>query len=189
MALRESQKLYTVEEFEQYVSLPENQDRRLELEDGMIVELAPSSFLNTVTEGRIIYYLNAVIIPGNLGHLTVPDGGFRLSPSRVRQPDIGFISSSHGLKVEGVVIPITPDLAVEVVSPDEDVFKRAKEFIRAGTRIVWAVYAEDRTIAVFTPAEGSEFRIRELTVNDTLDGGDVLPGFSIPVAQIFLPTA
>ncbi len=186
MALRESQKLYTVEEFEEIAALAENEERRLELDDGVIVEMAPSSFLNTVTTGRIIYYLNAVIIPGNLGYLTVPDGGFRLSPVRVRQPDIGYISNTHGLKVEGVVIPMTPDLAVEVVSPDEDVFKRAKEFIRAGTRIVWAVYAEDRTIAVFTPAEGSEFRVRELTINDMLDGGDVLPDFSIPVAQIFL---
>lgn len=75
-------KLYTVEEFWEIAHLPENEERRLELEDGVIVEMAVSSPINTVTAGRILHYLNAFVIPRDLGYVTGADGGFKLASSR-----------------------------------------------------------------------------------------------------------
>lgn len=184
MALRE--KLYTLEEFRAIASLPENEDKRLEWEDGVIVDMGSSSRLNAVIASRIGYFFNAFVLPNDLGFVTGPDAGFSLKAvGRVRRPDVAFVSNKHCLELVGVEFDLAPDLAVEVVSPDEDVFKKVKEYIRSGTRLVWAVYGDDRVVDVFTPTSEGEFRVQELTVSDTLDGGDVLPGFTLPVCEIF----
>jgi Uma2 family endonuclease len=183
MVLQE-EKLYTAEEFFEIAALPENEDKRLELEDGVIVEMAASSPVNTVTAMRVGYHLNAFVIPRDLGYVTGADGGFKLASKRARQPDVAFISKERLPKLPKK-FDIAPDLAVEVASPDEDVFKKAKEYIRSGTRIVWVVYADEKVVDVFTPSQEGEFRVQEFTVNDTLDGGDVLPGFTLPVRDIF----
>jgi Uma2 family endonuclease len=185
MVLQE--KLYSAEEFWEFARQPENESRRLELEEGVIVEMASSSPTNTVIAGRVIYFLNAHVIPNNLGYVTVPDGGFRLAAKRVRQPDAAFISRSR-LPELPKEFQIAPDLAVEVVSPNEDVLKKVNEYLRAGTRMVWAIYADEKSVYVFTLDEDGSLRGQPHGVDDTLDGGDVLPGFALPVREIFPST-
>ncbi|MEO1166799.1 MAG: Uma2 family endonuclease, partial [Chloroflexota bacterium] len=75
-----------------------------------------------------------------------------------------------------------PDIAIEVVSPYEDVFLKAIEYLNAGTSLVWAVYPDEERIHVLQKAEP---RWQELGIEDTLTGGDILPNLSIPVKQIF----
>lgn len=183
MTLQE--KLYTVDEFLEVAQLPDNADRRLELVDGEIVEMPPSSQKNTVTAGRIIYFLNAFIIPNDLGFVSVPDGGFQLNENTLRQPDTAFVSKDRHQKLEGVRFPLAPDLAVEVVSPDEDIFKKVKDYLHAGTRLVWAMYANDKEVFAFTLEADNSIRSVRYGVDDTLDGGDVLPGFAVAVRDIF----
>ncbi len=183
MELRE--RLYTAEEFFEIASLPENEDKRLELEDGVIFDMGSSSRLNTVTGMRIGTFVNTYVITNDLGFVTGADGGFKLALGRVRRPDIGFVSKSHNLKLEGVEFPFAPDLAVEVVSPDEDIFKKAREYLHAGTRVVWAVYAEERTVYVMTLNEDKAIISLPFTENDILEGGDVLPGFKLAVKDVF----
>lgn len=182
MVLQE--KLYTAEEFWEIARQPENELRRLELDEGVIVEMAESSPTNTVIAGRVIYFLNAFVIPNDLGYVTAPDGGFKLGERKVRQPDAAFISKSRV-----VTLPkhfdLPPDLAVEIVSPNEDVLRKVDEYLRAGTRIVWVVYASEKMIYVFTLDENRNLRGQPFGVNDTLDGGDVLPGFRLPVQDVF----
>ena len=178
------EKLYTPEEFFEIAALPENEDRRLELDEGVIVDMT-STRLNTVTAVRIIHFLTNFVIPNDLGFVTGADGGFKLAGKNVRRPDVGFISKHHGVDLVGVAFNLAPDLAVEVVSPDEDVFKKANEYIASGTRIVWAVYAEDKTIYVIRPTGDGELHSQKFGVNDVLDGGDVLPDFKLPVRDIF----
>jgi len=137
------EKLYTADEFFEIVQLPENDEKRLELDDGEIVEMAASSPANTVIAARISYFLNAFVIPNDLGYVTGADGGFVLSEQRVRQPDVAFVSKNR-VPTLPKRFNLAPDLAVEVVSPDEDVFKKANEYLRAGTKQVWAVYADER---------------------------------------------
>ena len=180
----EREKLYTAEEFWDIAQLPENQDKRLELEDGVIVEMGSSSPANTVTAARIVYFLNAFVIPRDLGYVTGADGGFKVGPKRVRQPDVGFISKARLPKLPKR-FDLAPDLAVEVVSPDEDIFKKAREYLHAGTRMVWAAYEDERTVYVMTLNQDDVLISKPFGETDTLDGGDVLPGFSLPVRDIF----
>jgi Uma2 family endonuclease len=184
MVLRASPQLLTADEFFALAARPENDERRLELENGVVQEMAPSSPLNSATAMRIGYFLSGFVIRHDLGFITGADGGFQLAPDVVRQPDVGFIS-----KQRAAVLPhrfnVAPDLAVEVVSPDEDVFRKAREYLQAGTRMVWAVYAEDRIVYQMTLNEGGAILSLPFGEGDTLDGGDVLPGLSLPVRDLF----
>lgn len=180
----QQEKLYTAEEFWEIAELPENENRRLELEDGVIVEMAASSPINTVTAMRIGTFMNNFVIPRDLGYVTGADGSFKLAPKRVRLPDVGFISKER-LAALPKRFDLAPDLAVEVVSPDEDILKKAREYLHAGTRMVWAVYTEDRIVYVMTLGERDAIVSLPYGEGDTLDGGDVLPGFTLPVRDIF----
>lgn len=180
-----AERRYTAEEFSQIAQLPENENRRLELDEGVIVDIGSSSQENTVIGGRIIHFLNTFVIPAQIGYVTTPDGGFKLGPGRVRQPDTAYISSARHPKLEGVQFPVAPDLAVEIVSPDEDGFKKVNEYFAAGCRLVWAVYPAERRVYVFHPPENGEMRVYKFGVDDILDGGDVLPGFKLAVRDIF----
>ena len=185
MVAAERTQTMTAEAFFAFASLPENRDRMLELEDGEIVEMAPVRNINGVLCGRVIYFVNAMVIPNDLGYVTTPDTGYRISPKTVRQPDVGFISKARAGKLNKVGFAVAPDLAVEVVSPDEDVLKKAREYLAAGTRMVWALYAEEKIVLVITRKPDGGYDVRELGIDDTLDDGDVLPGLQIPVKAIF----
>jgi Uma2 family endonuclease len=179
------EKLYTAEEFWEIAQLPENEGRRLELEDGVIVEMASSSQENTVIAGLVIHFLNTFVVPNKLGYVTAPDGGFKLGQRTSRQPDAAFISKTRHAKLKGNQFPIAPDLAVEIVSSNEDALKKTNEYLRAGTRLVWAIYADEQNVYVFQLDEDGSLRGKTFGIDDTLDGGDVLPGFSLPVREIF----
>lgn len=178
------EKLYTAEEFWEFARQPENELRRLELDEGIIVEMASSPPTNTVIAGRVIYFLNAHVIPHDLGYVTVPDGGFKLAPRKTRQPDAAFISKARMPKLPHE-FNIAPDLAVEVVSPNEDVLKKVNEYLRAGTRFVWAIYADEWTLYVFRLDEDGHLHGQPFGIGDIVDGGDVLPGFTLAVKDIF----
>jgi Uma2 family endonuclease len=106
----------------------------------------------------------------------------------VRIPDVSFIALArlpHGRVPEGY-IDGAPDLAVEIVSPSdraEDVYGKVREYLEAGTRLVWVVWPRYRAITAYT----QDGQIRELRAGDELGGDDVLPGFRVPVAEIFAP--
>jgi Uma2 family endonuclease len=186
MAVRE--KLYTAQEFWQIAQMPMNAHKRLVLINGVIVEVPPSSQKNTVIAMRIGHYMNAYVIPRDLGYITGPDGGFTLDEHNARQPDVAFISKERHPILEGVEFPVAPDLAVEVISPSEssnDVLKKVQAYIRAGTRLVWAAYAEEETVYVWRSAFDGGLHVQSFDVDGTLDGGDVLPGFTLKVLDIF----
>lgn len=178
------EQLYTVEEFWGIARLPENEGRRLELEDGVIVDVGASSPINTVTAMRIGHFFNAFVIPHDLGYVTGADGGFKLGVRRSRQPDVGFISKSRMPELPRE-FKIAPDIAVEVVSEHEDIFKKAREYLQAGTRFVWAVYPDEKVVYVCTLDDDGSLRWQPFDINSTLNGGDVLPGFTLPVQEIF----
>ena len=182
MALREKQ--YTAEEFFEIAGLPENDEKRLELDDGEIVEMAESKPINSVTAARISTFLNIFIMPRDLGYVTGADGGFKLGEKQVRQPDVAYVSKERVPKLPRR-FGIAPDLAVEVVSPDEDIFKKAREYLDAGTKLVWAVYTDEKTIYVFQLDQDGSVRSKPFDINATLDGGNVLPGFTLAVKDIF----
>jgi Uma2 family endonuclease len=84
----------------------------------------------------------------------------------------------------GHFVPVAPDLAVEVLSPSDRMAEAPSKvtmYLQAGVQLVWLLDPETRTISIFRPDAAP----RTLYENDTLDGGDVLPGFSVSVAELF----
>ena len=184
MALEQT-KTYTVEEFERFLALPENADRLFELIDGEIVEKMP-----TEEHGLVGSNINAHLWNFNhqhkLGRVTIeprhqtPDNRYNS-----RLPDVAFTSKERALPLvtKGAVQQL-PDLAVEIQSPDDSLRKmraKAAYYLANGSRLVWLVLPEKRLVEVYR-ADGE---VDILTENDALDGGDVLPGFALPVQEIF----
>lgn len=179
-----AERRYTAEEFWEIATLPENENRRLELEDGVIVDMPASSPLNTIVAIRIATFINVFVMSHQSGYVTGADGGFKLPNGNVRQPDVGFISKQNVSAIPKK-FQIAPDLAVEVVSGREDILKKVYEYLDSGTRLVWAIYAEEKTAHVFQLDDHGILRGLRLDIEGVLDGGDVLPGFMLPVRDIF----
>ncbi len=161
-------------------------ERPCELVDGVLVEKA-MGWKEAILATVFVRLLGDFIVRNNLGFIAGPDGTVELWEGLVRIPDIAFVSWERlpGGAIPNDPIPeIAPDLAIEVLShsntPREMQRKRA-EYFQAGVRLVWIVDHPTRTIHVYTSPED---RI-ELSADDTLDGGDVLPGFAVAVRDIF----
>lgn len=185
--MRDATKEMTIDEFWAFVNLPEYADKRWELINGEIIEMAPSSKINTVIAGLIIWYLNQFVVPRKLGYVSVPDGGYRIGKS-VLQPDAAYISKARSGGLKGNFYENAPDLAVEVISfseKEESVFRRAHRYLSHGTRMVWVVYPDDKTVYVCLPSDDGGMKVNSFDATMTLSGGDVLPDFSLPVADIF----
>ena len=166
-------------------------DRRLvELIDGTLLE-KPVGHKESWIAMRLALALGNFISPRRLGYLTGESGPLRMKSGRVRLPDITFVSVDD---VPGGVVPdepipeLPPTLAVEVISESntaEEMRLKTNEYFDSGARLVWLVYPETKTVAVFEAASPEPARV--LTEADTLEGGPALPGFNIPVADIFAP--
>lgn len=182
------QRTYTVEEFLEIARQPEYEGQRLELLDGELIVMPPSSPLNSEIAGLIVYYFNAYVLSRRLGRVTVGDGGYRLGPKTTLVPDVAFTSYDRGLDFSGSVVEGAPDIAIEVISPSEsaqDVRDKVWTYLQGGTRLVWAVYPKSKVVDVYRLASENQLAVEKLTTDDMLDGGEALPGFMLPVKDIF----
>jgi Uma2 family endonuclease len=110
-------------------------------------------------------------------------------PNRQRRPDVAFVSNERwpdhlAIPLEGNPAPVVPDLAVEVISPSdnaEDLLDKLHEYLRAGVRLVWLVWPRDRSVHAYSGPKS----VRIFTIEDTLDAGELLPGFAVPMASLF----
>ncbi|MGH3144438.1 MAG: Uma2 family endonuclease [Rubrobacter sp.] len=125
-----------------------------------------------------------------LGQVYAAETGFRLSsdPDTVRAPDAAFVSRERAERAGQVAgyWPGTPDLAVEVTSPSDthtEVVEKALAWLEAGCRMVLVVDPSRRTVTVYRALD--DIRILTGEANDTLDGADVVPGWRLPVADLF----
>lgn len=181
-----TEKLYTAEEFWELAQLPENRHRRLELVNGEIIEMPPSSLPNSHIAARILYFLMGYALKTGLGHVFGADGGSRLGNENVRIPDVSFISIFKLNDVEGKLMP-PPDLAVEVVSPDEDVFGKTREYLYNGVLEVWAIYPKSQELIIFNLDEDGNLANKRFGIDDVLRNRPVLPDFEMPIRDIFPP--
>ena len=157
-----------------------------ELIDQTLVEKA-MGYEASVVAAAILEILRRFVIPRKLGLVSGADGMFRLLSSLVRGPDVAFVSRA---RLPGGRFPtdpypaLAPDLAVEVLSPGNtraEMTRKRIEYFHSGVRLVWVVDCSDRSVAVYSSP--SSFRV--LTAADSIDGGEVLPGFLQPVAEFF----
>jgi Uma2 family endonuclease len=161
--------------------------RLCELIDGVLVE-KPMGYRESVLASLLIELLNAFVRPRNLGLVTSPDGTVRLWAGRVRIPDVAFFSWDRvpGRRVPAEPIPtLAPDLAVEILSrsntPQEMRFKR-QDYFTARVRLVWEIDPVARAVSVYTEVETPAVVLSDA---DTLDGGEVLPGFALLLRELF----
>jgi Uma2 family endonuclease len=178
------ERLYTVAEFEAFLSLPENIDRLLELIHGEISEKMPTEQHGLVV-GNFVTSLNLYARRhknGRVGTEVRHQRADDLHNSRL--PDVSFHMTKRPLVTEGSVLEF-PVLVIEVQSPDDSIQKmreKAQYYLANGTLLVWLVYPKKRVIEVYH-ANGD---IQILVEGDMLTGGDMLPGFSMPVSEVFM---
>ncbi|MBE0690397.1 MAG: Uma2 family endonuclease [Anaerolineae bacterium] len=177
------ERLYTADDL---LNMNMDDHVKVELVEGVLVEMPPASIEHSILSSHIIFLIKVFLRDNHAsGVVTGEQGGYKLgeNPDTVRAPDVGYISQERlGLR-KGPYFPGAPDLAVEVISPNDkaaDVQEKIDEYLGHGSRLVWTVYHKTRVVVVHTP-DGSH----TLHENDTLDGGDVLPGFNLPVRDIF----
>jgi Uma2 family endonuclease len=157
-----------------------------ELVEGVLVEKAVG-YVQSALAGLLISMLNAFVLPRNLGVVTGEAGTVELAADLVRIPDVAFTSWDRlpGRRYPAAPIPrLAPNLAVEVLSrsntPGEMAVKR-QDYFSAGVELVWEINPDGRTVAVYK----SISQVTTLNEPDTLDGGAVLPGFSIRLVDLF----
>lgn len=162
-------------------------DRRLvELLDGVLVEKpmgARESFLAMTLGMHLLQFVRA----HRLGIVGGADCLMRIVDGRNRLPDVNYTSWGRLPTDDAHLQPIadfSPDLAVEVLSESNtpgEIAQKLREYFQSGSRLVWVVEPDDRTVAVYTAPD----TFTTLTAADTLDGGAVLPGFTLPLTDLF----
>ena len=157
-----------------------------ELVDGEMIELSPTADRSGWVSGRVFSRLERFVDARHLGWAFPPETGFILFSDRatVRSPDAAFVRFDRLRALSDGFVPVAPDLAAEVLSPSDrmtDAMSKVTMYLAAGVRLVWLVDPATLTVIVFR----QDAAPKTLEATDTLDGGDVLPGFSVPVAEIF----
>ncbi len=174
---------YTVAEFEAFIERPENRDRLFELIDGEIVKKMVTEEHGLIV-ANLIFLLKRYLIQHPIGHVGVeishrtPNDDYN-----ERLPDISFILNSERPIVRQGAVPAMPELAIEVKSYSQtykEMREKAAFYLAHGARAVWLVFPEKRLVETYTPTTHNI-----LLENETLSGGDMLPNFSLSVAEIF----
>lgn len=162
---------------------------RCELIDGVLIEMPPTTMEHGRSEGKASALLINHVAPWGLGEVLTGNPGFilRRNPDTVRAPDVAFIRAGRfpaGRLPRRGFAEIAPDLVVEVISPSDtpaEVQAKVRDWIEAWVRIVWVMYPEQRTVHVIRSLQERLI----LDESAVLDGGDVVPGFSCRVAELF----
>lgn len=172
---------------EQLLNMPDD-GFRYELIEGELRRMSPAGRRHGKHALRIGRVLGNHVEAMDLGDVFAAETGFVLKrhPDLVRAPDAAFVCKARVAEVgdaEGF-FPGAPDLAIEVVSSGgtaDDVEEQVETWLRYGARAVWVLNAKVRGVTVHRATN----RVTRLTEGDTLDGEDVVPGFSVPVATLF----
>lgn len=166
---------------------------RYEVINGQVVEIPPMSAYAGEIANLIRDELAAFARSSRRGRAR-NDLLFRIpmadDPNRNRAPDVAFITydrwpPNRPLRYRGNPIDVVPNLVVEVASltdDAEDLISKAHEYLRAGAELVWLVFPRVRQLYSYTSVNAPP---RVFAEADTLDAGDVLPGFSTPMAPLF----
>jgi len=163
-------------------------DRLCELVDGVLVEKA-MGFREAFLAGLLIQQLGTYVERRRFGIVLAPDGSMRLFPGLVRLPDVSFISWDRlpgGELPEEPIPDLAPDLAVEIISKSntkKEMDRKVNEYFGSGVRLVWLIYPKRRTVEVYTSPHAKQVVGQE----EPLGGGDVVPGFSLDLAEFFTP--
>ena len=161
---------------------------RYELVKGELFEMPPAGGRHGGVAMQIGALLNAYVRAHSLGQVFAAETGFilRRDPDTVRAPDAAFVAKDRlpAGELPPGYLEMVPDLAVEVVSPGDsarEVREKVADWMRAGVRLLWAIDPATRSVTVYRSTD--DFSV--LSEDDTLDGGQVIPGFSAAINDLF----
>jgi Uma2 family endonuclease len=182
-----AQRLVTAEDLAALAARDDGQ-ARYELIAGELAVMSPAKPRHGRIIGRFTSALGPFVLDRSLGEVFGAETGFLLGrhPDTVRAPDVAFVRRERVLAVGDTDDwwPGAPDLAVEVLSPDDtysEVRQKVGLWLGAGARMVLVVDPRRRVVEVHRAATP----LRELTEADVLEGEEVVPGWSLPVARLF----
>ena len=179
MALSQ-QRVWTIEEFQEFVARPENTDRLFELINGEIVEKMPGRTSNSELSYNLAFEVKSFCKARNLlCHISGEAGAYAVH-GHVVAPDFAFKTTSMS---DDYPDPEPPLWAVEIISPTDkaiDIRTKRDIYIEAGI-LYWEMYPDLKRVDVYAPGQP----VRTMGMDGTLDGGDVLPGFELPLKDIF----
>ena len=157
-----------------------------ELIDGVLVEKAVG-YLESLLAMALGHHLREFVLPRKLGIVLGEGGTLRILLGQIRIPDVCFISRARlpdGGLPDSPIPGLVPDLAIEILSASNtpgEMNRKLREYFSAGVRLIWYIDPPTRTAIVYTGLDRSQ----NLTERDALDGGDVLPGFRLPLSTLF----
>jgi len=189
MTVMEKSRVYTAEDLWELSHSREYAEKRLELIEGELIEMSPAGGKHGGLASHMDRLVGNHVDDNDLGYVTAAETGYRLfknpeGKDTVLAPDVGFVQKTRlpdGLP-DGY-IPLAPDLAVEVVSPNDsalEVHNKVMKYLKYGTRLVWVLYFDTESAVAYT-ASGAQV----IDVESTLDAGDVVPGLKIPMRKLF----
>lgn len=182
---------------DELLTLPEN-GWQYELVEGRLVRMSPTGLEHLDITERLLDALKSHVVSRSLGRVTLPETGFKLprpgADDTVLAPDVALVSRAklQNLPAPGTperkrFLPVVPDLAAEVASPGQyrpEMADKVRFYLESGVPLVWIVWPPSRQVDVWRP--GAQQPIATLGVGDALDGLEVVPGFTFPVADLFL---
>ena len=176
-------KVWTEEDLER---LESETGKRYELVDGIPQEKGPATMENSHIAATLTGELGAFAKLQKLGIVLESSAVYRMSKGNTRKPDVSFIAKERLQEKRLSTKPFdgAPDLAVEVISPTDiwwEILEKLNQYFASGCRLVWLISPPDQTVLVYR----ADRRSHILQVGDSLDGEEVIPGFTLPVAELF----
>ena len=175
--------LMSVEEFDRLV---EPDDLSYELDEGELVVMTKPRPLHNRIVLRLTVAIEKYLESHPIGEVFNPDNLFVLGPNTKRAPDVSFVRAERASRIDpNADIPGAPDLAVEVLSPNDTaaaIRRKIRQYLSAGAKCVWIVYPETREVEIWRDRAKPEKILQD---TDLLEAPGLLPGFSIRIGALF----
>jgi Uma2 family endonuclease len=172
----------TAQEFDNY---PFEEDKRYELDEGELIEMTRPAYKHNRVLIRLTAKLFVFLEQNPIGEVLNSENLYALSPNTRRAPDLAIILGDRHAELENAkVIPIVPDIAIEVLSPSEThrmIFRKLRQYFEAGVKEVWLIDRETRTVEIWTSPNPPD---HDLSIGDNLTS-PLIPGFVLPLEKLF----
>jgi len=181
--LKTDRKIWTDEEF---MALPKD-GHRYEIVNGELVDMGSSGALHGYVCSLLVAALASYVLPKKLGVILDSSTAFNMKNGNKRSPDISFFAKERlqGITELPAFLEGAPDLAIEVLSPGntvEEIHDKLVEYFENGTRLAWVIHPSEHYILVYRCAQEPDRLLKSV---DALDGEYIIPGFTLPVADLF----
>lgn len=183
MTIASQKKVWTDEEFMALSS----DGGHYELVNGELIDMGNSGMEHGYLASILSFYLSGYIISRKLGVICDSSTAFTMKSGNKRSPDLSFVAKERlqGLKrlPKGFLVG-APDLAVEVILPSntfEEIHNKLVEYFDSGAKLVWVINPDEQSVLVYRQPQPDKL----LKLTDSLDGEEVIPGFTLPLAELF----